>query len=168
VPNWDPVSQKKVREPLLALGASMPDIRRTFGSKDQVDPVRHLIGTAVGWGGNPETDASYVLVTPPNNDGATIYRLTVGKVPVDGFWSVSVYNAAGYFEPNASNDYALNNITAKKGPDGLVTIQFGGCTATTANCLPVMPGWNYTVRLYRPRQEILNGTWTFPTAQAVG
>jgi hypothetical protein len=29
-----------------------------------------------------------------------------------------------------------------------------------------MPGWNYTVRLYRPRAEILNGTWKFPEAQA--
>jgi hypothetical protein len=26
-------------------------------------------------------------------------------------------------------------------------------------------GWNYTVRLYRPRAEILDGTWTFPQAQ---
>src|SRR5207245_10380541 len=34
------------------------------------------------------------------------------------------------------------------------------------NCLPTMPGWNYMVRLYRPRAEILNGTWTFPEAQA--
>ncbi len=25
-----------------------------------------------------------------------------------------------------------------------------------------MPGWNYTVRLYRPRKEILDGTWKFP------
>jgi heat shock protein HslJ len=30
-----------------------------------------------------------------------------------------------------------------------------------------MPGWNYTVRLYRPRPEILNGTWKFPEAQPV-
>jgi hypothetical protein len=28
-----------------------------------------------------------------------------------------------------------------------------------------MPGWNYMVRLYRPRTEILNGKWTFPQAQ---
>jgi hypothetical protein len=27
-----------------------------------------------------------------------------------------------------------------------------------------MKGWNYTVRLYRPRIEILNGTWKFPEA----
>jgi hypothetical protein len=31
-----------------------------------------------------------------------------------------------------------------------------------------MPGWNYTVRLYRPRPEILHGTWTFPQAQPAG
>ena len=37
-----------------------------------------------------------------------------------------------------------------------------------ANCLPTMPGWNYMVRLYRPRAEILNGTWKFPEAQPVG
>jgi hypothetical protein len=28
-----------------------------------------------------------------------------------------------------------------------------------------MKGWNYIVRLYRPRAELLNGTWTFPEAQ---
>ena len=27
------------------------------------------------------------------------------------------------------------------------------------------PGWNYMVRLYRPRAEILNETWKFPEAQ---
>ena len=32
---------------------------------------------------------------------------------------------------------------------------------------PVMPGWNYLVRLYRPRAEILDGKWTFPKAQPV-
>ena len=36
-----------------------------------------------------------------------------------------------------------------------------------ANCLPIMKGWNYTVRLYRPRAEILNGSWTFPEPEPV-
>jgi hypothetical protein len=30
-----------------------------------------------------------------------------------------------------------------------------------------MGGWNYMVRLYRPRSEILNGTWKFPEAQPI-
>ena len=86
-------------------------------------------------------------------------------MPVDGFWSISVYNAKGYFEKNAQNAYTLNNLTAKPNADGSYTIQFGGCEQPTPNCLPIMPGWNYTVRLYRPRKEILDGTWKLPEAQ---
>ena len=155
VPNWDPASQKKVRDALLVLGATLPDFKATFGTRNEVDPVRHLIGAAAAWGGNPDKDAIYLNVTPAENDGKTVYRLTVKDVPVDGFWSISVYNAEGYFEKNTENAYSLNNITAKKGDDGSITIQFGGCDGNIPNCLPIMPGWNYTVRLYRPRQEIL-------------
>jgi hypothetical protein len=167
IPDWDPVSLKKIREALLALGTTVPDSKRMFGTRDQVDPVRHLIGTAMAWGGNPEKDATYLNITPEKNDGVTVYRLTVKDVPVDGFWSVSVYNAQGYFEKNKFDAYTLNNITAKKDPDGSVTIQFGGCDGKVANCLPITPGWNYLVRLYRPRPEILDGKWTFPKAQPV-
>jgi hypothetical protein len=124
-----------------------------------------LIGTAAGWGGNPEKDATYIGVTPAKNDGATVHKLNVGAVPVDAFWSITVYNAQGYLESNAYNAYSLNNITAKKSGDGSVAVQFGGCDGKIPNCLPIMPGWNYTVRLYRPRKEILDGTWKFPEAQ---
>ena len=167
VPNWDPASQKKVRDALLVLGSTLPDSKRMFGPRDQVDPVRHLIGTAMAWGGNPEKDAIYLNVTPSQNDGDTVYRLTVKDVPVDAFWSISVYNAKGYFEPNKDNAYSLNNLTAKKNEDGSVTIQFGGCDGKTPNCLPIAPGWNYMVRLYRPRKEVLDGSWKFPEAQLV-
>lgn len=103
-------------------------------------------------------------MTPTNNDGHTVYRLSVKDVPVDGFWSVSLYNAQGYFEKNTANAYTLNNLTAKKSADGSIVIQFGDCSANTANCLPTMKGWNYTVRLYRPKAQILSGAWTFPQA----
>ncbi|EHP42710.1 hypothetical protein OR16_12775 [Cupriavidus basilensis OR16] len=63
--------------------------------------------------------------------------------------------------------YTLNNLTAKTGGDGAITVQFGGCEAQAANSLPIVPGWNYTVRLYRPRAEILSGAWTFPEPQPV-
>jgi len=166
VPEWDQASRKKIHDALLVLGETM-DTRRIFGTKDQVDPVRHLIGTAIGWGGLPEKDAFYLTLTPGKNDGTTIHRLNVKDVPVDGFWSVSVYNADGYFQPNEYNAYSLNNITASKDADGSVTIQFGGCDGKTENCLPIMSRWNYTVRLYRPRAEILDGKWTFPEARPV-
>jgi hypothetical protein len=164
-PNWDPVSQKKVRDALIALAGTLPDTRRMFGPRNQVDPVRHLIGSATGWGGNAEKDALYVTVVPSRNDGKTIYRMNVKDVPVDAFWSISVYNAKGDFEENHYVAYSLNNITAKKDADGSVTIQFGGCDGKIPNCLPITPGWNYWVRLYRPRAEILSGSWKFPDAQ---
>ncbi|HEY6368749.1 MAG TPA: DUF1214 domain-containing protein [Candidatus Binatia bacterium] len=167
VPNWDKESQKKIREALLTLGASLPDSKNMFGRKEQVDPVRFLIGAAMAWGGNPDKEATYLNVSPTKNDGKTIYKLNIKEVPVDGFWSISLYNAAGYFEKNDINAYSINNVTAKKDADGSVTIQFGGCDGKTANCLPIMKGWNYIVRLYRPRKEILNGTWKFPEAQPV-
>jgi hypothetical protein len=166
-PSWDPVSQKTVREALLSLAGTLPDSHRMFGARGEVDPVRHLIGSASAWGGNPERDALYLSVVPPRNDGETVYRLTVKAVPVDGFWSISVYNAEGYFEKNERNAYSLNNLTAAKNADGSVTVQFGGCDGRAANCLPIMRGWNYIVRLYRPRPELLNGTWTFPEAEPV-
>jgi hypothetical protein len=167
IPQWDSVSQNKVRNALVALSETVRDSRHMFGARGHVEPVRHLIGSAIGWGGNPEQDATYLLRVPPLNDGTTIYRLTLKDVPVDGFWSISVYNAKGYFEPNRHDAYTLNSITSEKNPDGSVTIQFGGYDGRVANCLPIMPGWNYTVRLYRPRPEILNGTWTFPEAEPV-
>ena len=167
VPHWDQASQNKVREALLVLATTIPDFKQAFGTKAQVDTVRHLIGTAAGWGGNPDKDATYLNITPKNNDGKTVYKLDVRDVPVDGFWSVSLYDAKGYCEKNEFNAYALNNITAKKSDDGSIAIQFGGCDGKIPNCLPIMPGWNYTVRLYRPRAEILDGSWTFPEPQPV-
>jgi hypothetical protein len=166
-PSWDPVSQKKVRDALLILATTIPDFKKAFGTEAQVDPIRHLVGTAAAWGGNPDKDATYLNVTPANNDGATVYKLNVKDVPVDAFWSISLYNGEGYFQKNEYNAYSINDITANKAADGSVAIQFGGCDAKVPNCLPIMAGWNYTVRLYRPRAEILNGTWTFPEPQPV-
>ena len=162
VPNWDPASQKKVRDALLALGSTIPDFKSAFGARGQVDPIRHLIGSAVGWGGNPDKEATYLNITPSKNDGQTVYKLDVKDVSVDGFWSISLYNAEGYFQKNDANAYSVNNITGKKNADGSMTVQFGGCDGKATNCLPIMAGWNYTVRLYRPRAEILSGKWKFP------
>jgi hypothetical protein len=169
VPNWDQASRKKVHNALLALAETLPDTKRTFGARDQVDPVRHLIGTAFAFGGNPEKDALYLNVAPSKNDGTTVHRLNVpSNVPVDAFWSISVYNAEGHFQKNALDAYTLNQITAKKEGDGAVAVQFGGCDGKIPNCLPIMPGWNYIVRLYRPRAQILDGAWKFPEAKPVG
>jgi len=101
MPNWDPASQKKVRDALVVLGSTLPDLKKGLWKQRTSRPVRHLIATATAWGGNPDKDAVYLNVTPSKNDGETIYKLNVKKdVPVDGFWSISVYNAEGFFVRN--------------------------------------------------------------------
>jgi hypothetical protein len=168
LPAWDAASLKKVRDALLVLASTMPDLTQTFGTKATVSPIRHLVGTASAWGGLPEQETVYLNVSPAKNDGKTVYRFSVKDVPVDAFWSVSVYNAAGYFEKNPEGAYTINNVTARRGSDGAVTVQFGGCDGgKTVNCLPTLPGWNYLVRLYQPRPEASSGAWKFPEAQPV-
>jgi hypothetical protein len=166
IPHWDQVSQKRIHDSLVESGKKFTDTREMFGTKQEVDSERHMIGTATGWGGNTEKDALYISSIPSENNG-TVYTLKVKKVPVDGFWSVSVYNKEGYFQKNDQNAYSLNNVTAKMDADSSVTIQFGGCDGRIPNCIPIMPGWNYWVRLYRPRKEILDGSWKFPDAHPV-
>ncbi|MEU1429637.1 DUF1254 domain-containing protein [Nocardia sp. NPDC005746] len=168
IPQWDKPSQDKVRDALLTLATTLPDTKNSFGPRGQVDEVRHLITSASAWGGNPEKDALYLNITPPDNSGNVDYTLRVKDVPVDGFWSVSVYNAEGYYQPNPLNAYSVNNVTAKKSADGSYDIQFGGCDGQIPNCLPTTPNWNYMVRLYRPHQNVLDGTWSFPQAQRIG
>ena len=163
-PAWDEASQNRIRNALRQIGTGIPSTRM-FGTRAQVDPVHHLIGTAAGWGGNPVADAKYVNVAPARNDGVTVHRLTVRDVPVGAFWSVTVYNREGFMEPNPQQAWSLNNVTAVRDADGGYTVQFGGCGDGVRNCLPIMPGWNYTVRLYRPQPALLNGRWTFPEAR---
>ena len=137
-----------------------------FGKKEEVSEVRHMLGAAFGWGGLPDYEAVYLTVNKPRPVGR--YQITLTeKIPVDGFASLSVYNKDGYFEKNKFNSYSFNSITAKRNEDGSVTINFGGCEDGRVNCLYIMDGWNYVVRLYRPHKEIQDGTWSFPDPQPV-
>ena len=53
------------------------------------------------------------------NDGKTPYELVIKeRIPVDGFVSVTVYNAKGFMEENSLNAYSVNNVTAEKNADG--------------------------------------------------
>ena len=168
VPSWDPKPQKKIRDALKILaGLEEKPTPPRFGLKKDVSPISHLIGTAAGWGAAPANAARYFPIYPKANNGKTVYSLTVKDVPVDGFWSISVYNKDGYYVKNKLGVYSINSVVAKPNADGSVTIQFGGCHNRILNCIPTPPDWNYLLRLYRPAQVILDGIWKFPEAQQV-
>ncbi|MCW2309597.1 DUF1214 domain-containing protein [Rhodobium gokarnense] len=167
-PEWDLEGLAAARKAVSDLASAVGfDAARAFGRKDEVDPIDHMVGAMAGWAGQPATTASAAIGSVEENDGTTPYAVTVKDVPVDAFWSVTVYNAGGYLEPNDLGRNSYNNFSAKPNGDGSYTIHFGGCDDGRANCIPITKGWNYTVRLYRPRAEILDGSWVFPVPEPV-
>ena len=160
-PNWNTDQLKAARKALSDLGALGFDAKYAFGTKDEVRPVDYLVGAAAGWGGMPAKAASYIVDSVEQNDGKVPHLVTVKDVPVDAFWSITVYNADGYLEANNLGLNSYNNFSAKPNEDGSYTICFGG-DPKSVNYLPISKDWNYAVRMYLPRKEILDGTWTFP------
>jgi len=163
--DYDASSHASTRDALLVLGSGIKDTDSTFGSIDDVEPTRHLIGTAVGWGGLPESEAYYYIETDPRPGGR--YAFKFKDVPVDAFWSVTIYNRDGYLEPNPYDAYNLNSVTSQADDDGMVTLHLAPDGDGLDNHLYVMDGWNYALRLYKPRQEVLDKTWTPPKPQPV-
>jgi len=161
VPDWDEKSLHAVRDAVNVLANTKSDTREYWGDKDKLNPIQHLLGTAFGWGGNPKEDAIYVNGVPSKNDGKTPYVLTVKDVPVNSFWSLTVYNKDGFMEKNKQDAYSFNSVTSKPNADGSITLHFGG-DSSKSNYLPITDGWNYIVRLYQPKKEIIDGTWEFP------
>ena len=164
-PDYDPASLDHTRGLLLQLMEGVPDSRGLFGRADEVDPIRHLLGTAAGWGGLPEWEAFYTIESEPHP--ADHHRIVFRDVPVDAFWSISVYNRDGYFEANPAERYSFNGVTATADDDGAVTIDLDTDDHGYTNHLPVMDGWNYAIRLYRPRSDVLDGSWVPPVPEPV-
>ena len=166
-PNWNTDDLAVARKALSDLAVLGFDASYAFGRKEEVRPVDRLVGAAAGWGGLPQRAAMYIIAGVDANDGKTPHAVTVKDVPVDAFWSITVYNADGYLEANAQGVNSYNNFSAQPNADGSTTIHFGGCDDGRINCIPITPGWNYAVRMYEPRAEILDGTWRFPSPKPV-
>ena len=170
LPNWDKKSLLKIRRALEIIGTTIPPtVKKMFGTKYEVDPIKHLIATAIGWGGLPEYEVSYFAYFPKKNDGKTPYVLNFkdkNLIQKNGFWSITVYDEHGYLRKNKWNIYSYNNTNAKRNQDGTVTIHFGG-NPNSVNFIPIFKGWNYGVRIYHPTKEFLKKNITFPEAKPV-
>lgn len=169
VPNWDPVALGEMRDALKVLGNYLPNRDKAYGaSSENVDPITHLVTTADQWGGWEPENADYLSYFPRDNNGNTAYTLTLKNVPVpdNAFWSISVYNEGGFFQQNEYDKYVINSRKAKADEEGAVTIHFGG-DSSQPNFLPIMPGWNYMLRLYLPQAAYFDDSWMAPEAQPV-
>lgn len=103
-------------------------------------------------------------------DGRQRYQLhfAPGELPpVDGFWSVTLYDADRFLYPNALGRHSIGDRTPglERAADGGLTLYIGhDAPADTSNWLPAPPGRCYLVlRLYVPRPEVR--TWAIPPLQ---
>ena len=159
-PEFEKEGLDVTRKLLKELAEGLGNTDNMFGNKSDVDEVRHLIGAALGWGGMPESEAYYILQNFPQAEGH--YTFTLRDVPVDAFWSVTVYDKDGYLMPNQWDAYNINSVTGVPEDDGSVVINIAPEPGDLPNFLYAKEGWTYGLRLYKPRPSVFDGTWTAP------
>lgn len=124
-------------------------------------------------GENLPQDAVYPSLSVDSGrplDGNNYYFLGFekGKLPpIDAFWSVTAYDTEGYFIPNALKRQAIGDRDKlATNADGSLDVYIQADTPAAnkeSNWLPVTKApFTLVMRLYSPRNEILDGTWTPP------
>jgi hypothetical protein len=108
-------------------------------------------------------------------NGANRYTVTFAMdqtPPVNGFWSLTLYNEHHFFAPNEIKRYSVGtkNKTLQLGTDGSLTIYVQADPPTDArhaNWLPAPKGGDFSlyVRAYWPKTAVLDGSWTPPAVQ---
>ncbi|REJ90724.1 MAG: DUF1254 domain-containing protein [Planctomycetota bacterium] len=103
--------------------------------------------------------------------GGSEYEVTFAageEPPVDGFWSLTLYDKDHFFAPNELNRFSLGtkNKDLKKNPDGSLTIYVGATSPgedKETNWLPAPRGdFSLYIRAYWGQSGILEGSWTPP------
>jgi hypothetical protein len=108
--------------------------------------------------------------------GAYEYTVTFPKgqtPPVDGFWSLTLYNTEHLFSPNALKRYSLgtkNSKTLKTNADGSLTLYVQSDSPgadKVSNWLPAPKDAEFSlyIRAYWPKQPILDGSWQPPRVE---
>jgi hypothetical protein len=112
-------------------------------------------------------------------NGAHAYTATFPKgetPPVNGFWSLTLYNEEHLFSPNPLKRYSLGTKNAKSlqlGADGSLTLYVQSQSPGTdkeANWLPAPRGADFSlyIRSYWPKPAILDEKWTPPAIRRTG
>jgi hypothetical protein len=110
-------------------------------------------------------------------NGNAQYSVTFPKgqvPPVDGFWSLTLYNEHHFYNPNPLKRYSLGtkNKNLQTGADGSLTL-FAGAKSPgvdkETNWLPAPAApFSLYIRCYWPKQEAIDGSWKPPKVVKVG
>jgi hypothetical protein len=158
---WGDISTRGRAEPRRSYDGSAGDLKRAIVAQ-------------VGLGANLPEDAIYPLNLADDTgkplDGGGAYVLHFDKdamPPVDAFWSVTLYDDAGFQVANSLNRFAVSSwMPFKYGSDGSLDLYFQNATPgadNEANWLPAPKGtFNLTMRLYAPKSDALTGKWNPP------
>ncbi len=122
-PDYDEMSYPATRNAVLELARYGGDFGNVFGRREAVDPIQHLLASAVGSGGLTREEAVYLSFEPTGPLGE--YKIEFGDVPVGAFWSISLSIRDGYFQANSRNVNSVNSLTAVRNDDGSTTAHFG-------------------------------------------
>lgn len=129
-----------------------------------------------GLGALPPEEASYPNTSHDSShqtlDGQHRYRIHWDREqlpPVNAFWSLTIYDKAGYMIENPINRYRMgSNNDLSWNADGSLELQLQSSApdTTSANWLPVPKGeFNIVLRMYWPQQEFLDNNWQLPTIE---
>jgi len=138
------------------------------------DYLNRALITAIGLGANRIQDACYPT-SHKDNDGKDyvgsnkyVMRFPAGELPpVNGFWSLTMYDADYFFVQNPINRYSVSpRDSLKTNPDGSVDLliqnESPGAMRET-NWLPAPKGpFILMLRNYWPKDALLNGSWAPP------
>jgi hypothetical protein len=141
--------------------------------------LKRAVVALVGLGANLPEDALYPLATL-DSDGQPLsgqYRYVLHFAadrlpPVDGFWSLSMYNARQFFVENPLSRYNVGNRDPLRyNADGSLDLYLQANTpdpANEANWLPAPhDSFHVAVRLYWPKPEVVSGTWQPPAIKHI-
>ncbi|ACL63170.1 DUF1254 domain-containing protein [Methylobacterium nodulans] len=146
----------------------------TDGGDYGKDYLQRALVTAVGLGCNLPQDAVYPLTTVDAagrrlaGTSKYVMRFPAGELPpVDGFWSLTMYDANFFFVDNPLNRYTVsprNNLQTN--PDGSVDLFIqteSPGPQRESNWLPAPTGpFILMLRTYWPKDALLNGSWAPP------
>ncbi len=160
---WDKASLKALHAQYEKEATGYSNWNGTQGPRGKVnEKTRHIAAAAV-WGLFPEKDATYLNYSGEHDTGSC-WQASYPAPENKAFWSITVYGKDGFLKHENS---IVNSSNVKLNNDGTFTVYYGSraLCGKVANRLDVTPGWNFLMRIYRPGESVLDGSYKLPEAQ---